>query len=145
MRLDRTPSQKIRRKYAKELEDLGLLAESEELYKQSGANLCMSIRLRRALDSICDPFLPNNTNWLIKEKAGLALLKKEYGTALRLMETCSSQDISCFFAKIRIMLMIGKQEEAKDEYCLLSASQRKSSNIAITCDEFRIPTPNTSP
>ncbi|MAA80233.1 MAG: hypothetical protein CL916_13345 [Deltaproteobacteria bacterium] len=143
--LNRNPSKAVNRQYAKELEDIGLLAEAEELYKQSGANLCMSVRLRRSLDSICDPFLPSNTSWLMKEKAGLAILEQEYGTALRLMETCSSTDISCFFAKIRMMLMIGKQEEAKEEYCLLSASQRKSSNISIACDEFRIPTPRVSP
>lgn len=139
--IDKNPSIEIGLQYAKALEELGLLAEAEELYKQFGSNLCMSVRLRRALDGNCDPFLPNNSNWMVKEKAGLALLAKDYGTALRLMDACSSQDISCFFAKIRIMMMLGKQEEAKDEYCMLSASQRKSSNISITCDEFRIPIP----
>jgi hypothetical protein len=139
--LERKPSVDVQREYAEHLEEQDLLAEAEEQYKKAGARLCMSIQLRRALDSICDPFLLNNTHWLSKEKAGLAVLAKEYGTAIRLLDACSSQDISCFYGKIRIMLMIGQQEKAKEEFCLLSSSQRKKVKIPIACDEFRIPVP----
>ena len=132
----------IARMYAHQLEEKGLLAEAEEFYEKAQEQLCLPLSTRRVIDETCNPKLVVDTNWMLKEKGSLAVLNSQLGEAKRLFSECSEKDITCFFAMIRVMLRLNQNEEATDLFCMLSSSERKDSNIAITCDDFVIPKPN---
>ncbi len=141
VRLSRSNNTQISRVYAGLLEEYGFFAEAEEYYDFAQASLCLPSETRRVMKDGCDPFLIEETHWKTKEKGSLALLEGQYGLAQRLFGSCAGEDITCLFAQVRVMLMMGQNDDASALYCVLTPSQRKNSRIALSCDDFTITFP----